>query len=62
MSQKTKTQAEFNFSYKADCITCKRYVGSERESKSEAEDDAEKHLSEPKNKDHLVEIEITQRS
>jgi hypothetical protein len=52
----------FNIFYRADCTTCNKYVGPKRISKPEADADKENHKSIPENKDHEVEIEVTQSS
>lgn len=50
----------FNIYYRADCITCHKYVGPKRKSKPEADADKENHKSIPEYKDDEVEIEVTQ--
>jgi hypothetical protein len=60
MATKTITKDYFNYKYRADCVTDKKYVGTKRKTQSEAEDDKQKHLSIPGNEDHDVKIEVTQ--
>lgn len=60
MAKKDNTHNSFNFSYRADCTTCEKYVGSKRKSKEQADTDAEAHKAIPKNKEHDVKIEVTQ--
>ena len=54
------THDHFNFSYRADCSYCEKYVGTKRKTKQEADADAQVHKSVPANKDHVVKIEVTQ--
>jgi len=61
MSKKNINHDHFEFIYRAVCNDCEDYVGSKRKSKEEAEVDKKAHLSIPKNKDHDVKIEVTQR-
>jgi hypothetical protein len=53
---------QFKTTFRADCITEKKYVGQKRKDPSKAEEDKKKHLHIPGNEDHKVEIERTQRS
>jgi hypothetical protein len=48
--------------FRADCLTEKKYVGRKRHTPEEAEEDKTRHRAIPGNEDHEVEIERTQRS
>ena len=61
MAAKKNTQGHFSFVYRADCLTCEKYVGPKRDTKQEAEADAKTHKSSALNKDHEVKIEVTQK-
>jgi hypothetical protein len=50
----------FSFSYRADCRTCKQYVGPDRESKEETDSDARAHKKVIGNEDHDVKVKVTQ--
>lgn len=50
----------FRISYRADCTDCAKYVGPKRKTKPEADADAQAHKIIPANKDHAVNIEVTQ--
>ena len=60
MRQTINLHEHFNFSYRADCTTCTKYVGPKRKTKQEADKDAQVHKSNPANTDHDVKIEVTQ--
>jgi hypothetical protein len=52
----------FKTTFRADCLTEKKYVGPKRETHPEAEEDKARHLAVPGHENHEVEIERTQRS
>lgn len=58
MAEET-TQGHFTFTYRADCITCKAYVGPKRKTKTAADEDAAAHKA--AHADHVVKIEVTQK-
>ena len=51
----------FTFSYKADCLTCGKYVGKKRKTRSEAQADADTHVRQAGNEAHNVGIQVTQQ-
>ena len=53
---------EFEITWRADCLTERKYVGRARVTRELAEEDAARHLAQPGNENHRVEIEIKQRS
>lgn len=60
MAKSTNSHDHFNFSYRADCMDCEKYVGPKRKTKQEADTDALTHKSISSNKEHEVKIEVTQ--
>jgi hypothetical protein len=62
MTSRFITPGLFKNTFRADCLTEKKYVGPKRKDQSQAEIDKTNHLSIPGNEDHEVEIERTQRS
>ena len=55
------THEHFTFSYKADCLTCGKYVGKKRKTRAESQEDAEAHVRIPGNEEHNVAIQVTQQ-
>jgi hypothetical protein len=62
MTTRFIAQGQFKTTFRADCLTEKKYVGPKRKVQSQVEKDRINHLSIPGNEDHVVEIERTQRS
>ena len=48
MAQSNIKHDHFSITYRADCITCEKYVGPKRKSKQEAEEMAAKQALEKK--------------
>lgn len=55
------THGHFTFTYRADCITCEKYVGPKRKIKVDADQDVFEHKAIAGNEDHVVKIEVTQK-
>jgi len=62
MGHRFHSEQRFTYAYKADCLTCRRYVGKKHKIRDKAVQDSKDHRAEPGNKEHDVQIEITQRS
>jgi hypothetical protein len=62
MTSRYIAPGQFKTTFRADCLTEKKYIGPKRKDQAEAEEDKVNHLSIPGNEDHQVEIERTQRS
>jgi hypothetical protein len=59
---KKKSNTQFKYTYRAKCVDCKRFVGSQRSKEEEAEADKAEHKSEPGFNKHRVEIITTQKN
>jgi len=62
MTTRFISRGEFKITFRADCLTERKYVGPRRDTRQKAEEDAARHLAIPGNEEHTVEIERTQRS
>ncbi len=57
-----ETHEHFTFSYKADCLTCGKYVSpKKRKTRAQAQSDADAHTQKPGNEEHNVGIQVTQQ-
>jgi len=62
MSEKEKSKESFNFSFRAACNDCNKYVGPKRDTAEEADADGQAHKEIPGNEGHDVFPEETQNA
>ena len=60
MSEKENSKEAFNFSFRAACNDCGKYVGPKRSTESDADADGQAHKEISGNEDHDVITEETQ--
>lgn len=50
----------FRSTYRAYCFTCNKYVGKKKQTMEEAKADVDAHRSEPANRRHDTQVEMSQ--